>query len=301
MGIRNATATWHRDKLYVGGCTSGNLRDDARLYIYIPTTDTWDTPIDSPVYHFSLTTYHSQLELVGGVEYVDEDTNGNITNKLWTVNEHGQCREALPPMITKRHSVCTVSYGDHLLVAGGMTLKGSTNNVEVYNGTHWSFAQPLPTSYYDLKSAILDQHWYLMRGRRTSLFSHTTEKNTVHYTSLDSLLASYQPSETSQPSFVWKSLTDAPNELSTPAAFGGRLIIIGGRRCPPTSNIHAYSFQTNSWIHVGDMPFEASDTCSIVLPTGELMVIGGFPRITATMKATIKGLWLHNCTYSTSK
>jgi hypothetical protein len=79
-----AHAVWLKDKVYVGGCISDNRRDWARLYIYTPATDTWTT-LDTPVYWFGLTTYHSQLVLVGGMKYVpDESVVGEATNKLWT-------------------------------------------------------------------------------------------------------------------------------------------------------------------------------------------------------------------------
>ena len=94
VGMRDATAVWHRDKLYVGGwvpAAAGSYRDDTRLYVYTPTTDTWDTPIDTPVYFFFfLTTYHSQLVLVGGEEYNSEVVEVELSNKLWTLNKHGQ-------------------------------------------------------------------------------------------------------------------------------------------------------------------------------------------------------------------
>ena len=144
VGMSNArAAVWYGDKLYVEGYSSENYRDEARLYIYTPTTDAWDTPIDTPVYWFSPTTYHSQLVLVGGREYVSENDEGTLTRKLWTLSEHGQWQEALSPMRTRRHSVCTVSYGDHLLVAGGIASDGISNVVEVFDGHCWLFAQPL--------------------------------------------------------------------------------------------------------------------------------------------------------------
>ena len=292
-GMKDATAVWHGDNLYVGGgwWTGIINRDYARLHVYSPTTDSWGTSIDTPVRLFGLTTYHSQPVLVGGLNV----ETAECTNKLWTLSEHGQWQETLPPMRTKRHSVCSVSYRDHLLVAGGLaSTDGMLNVVEVFNGSHWSLAQPLPMSYRDLKSAILDQHWYLMGGNGP----HGNNKKAVHYASLDSLLASCQPSETSQPSSVWKRLTDAPYPLSSTAVFGGRLVAVGGGEVSSlSSSIYAYSFQTNSWIHVGDMPFAASNICSVVLPTGELMVMGGYGWLTECKKnlwkATIKGnLWL---------
>lgn len=290
--MNNATAVWHGNKLYVGGSTSGTHADDARLYVYTPTDDTWHTPIDTPVYRFGLTTYHSKLVLVGGREHVSKSSD-NITNKLWTLNEDDEWQETLPSMRTKRHSVCAARYMEYLLVAGGWIWNGSVNTIEIFDGSHWLFAQSLPKGYDCLKSAIFNQHWYLMGGYMNSFTGNTK----VHYTSLDSLLASRQPSETSQTSSdsVWESLTDAPYPSSGAGLFDGGLIAVGGgeEKDDLTSAIHIYSFQINSWIHVGDMPYKMNSPCPIVLPgTGELILVGGYDGrdlMPTVLKASIKG------------
>ena len=268
VSIENAQAVWLRDKLYVGGGgTSGyNMRDEARLYIYIPTTDTW-SEINTPVYWFALITYHSQLVLVGGWEYVGERSNGPVTNKLWTLTEHDQWRETLPPMKTKRRSASAVGFADNIIcVAGGADISGRIIDiVEVYNGHHWAKAQRLPKTCFWMKSTFLNGYWYLMGGYELG--------EEVYCASLDSLVASCHPSEKRLP-FVWKRLPDVTNNYSGTAVFGNRLIAVGG--LPFSSSIHAYSPHTQSWIHVGDMPVKLHSTCTAVLPTGELMVIGGW-------------------------
>ena len=72
-------------------------RAAARLCIYNPASNSWDT-INTPVYGFTLTTYHSQLVLIGGQEYVGDDVLGRQSNKLWTLSEDGQWQETIPPM-----------------------------------------------------------------------------------------------------------------------------------------------------------------------------------------------------------
>ena len=70
--MKDATAVWHKKKLYVGGNTEKTYEDDASLYVYTPTTDTWDMNMYyTPVRSFSLTTYHSRLVLIGGKELYD--------------------------------------------------------------------------------------------------------------------------------------------------------------------------------------------------------------------------------------
>ena len=118
MDVGAAHAVWLKDKVYVGGGRwgSGNYRDEARLYVYSPATDTWTT-LDTPVHGFALTTFHSQLVLVGGSKYVGESMSGDITNKLWTLSEDGQWQETLLPMPTPCGIYpSAVSHGDHLLV-----------------------------------------------------------------------------------------------------------------------------------------------------------------------------------------
>ena len=265
MQIRDAQAVWLGDKLYVGGGrTSGIKRDKARLYVHTPATDTW-SHIDTPVYYFALITYHSQLMLVGGREFV-KWSNGPVTNKLWTLTEQDQWRETLPPMTTKRHSASAVEFSDNILVADGVNYFGTNINiVEVYNGHHWAEAQCLPQLCHDMKSTILNGHWCLMGG--------DGQGKGVYYASLDSLVASCRPSEKPLLS-VWKRLPDVPCVYSSIAVFGNRLIAVGGGYTP-SSSIHAYSLHTQSWVHVGNMPVGLYSTCTAVLPTGDLMVIGG--------------------------
>ena len=283
VAMYNAQAVWLGDKLYVGGGeTSKSERNDARLYIYTPTTDAW-SEIDTPVYQFALITYHSQLVLVGGREYVGKGRDEPATNKLWTLTGHDQWRETLPPMTTKRHSASAVEF----VVAGGENDKErSIDIVEVYNGHHWTKVQCLPEPWYFMKSTVLNGHWYLMGGG-------WGPEEEVYYASLDSLVASCQPSEKPLPS-VWKRLPDVPHERSSTAVFGNRLIAVGGGGYPssPSSSIHAYSPHTQSWLHVGDMPVGLWSTCTAVLPTGELMVIGG-------SSSTSSSLW-ESCVYKTS-
>ena len=277
MNVSGAKAVWLKDKVYVGGRgTSGSSRrDDARLYIYTPTTDTWDTPIDTPVWLFGLTTYHSQLVLVSGREYV----MGELTSKLWTLSEHGQWQETLPPMPTPCTDASAVSHGDHLLVISPLF----NNKVHVYNGHYWANAQHLSQLLYTIRSTIFNGHLYLMGGKM--LLSQETY---VYSASLDSLIASCQPSETSQPSSVWKRLPDVPVGHCYPAEFGNRLIAVGrGGFFPTTTSLHAYSSFTLSWVHVRDisLPSSAATPCAVVLPSNELMVVGGRGTFKVTLKS----------------
>ena len=261
----DANAVWLKDKVYVGGgMTSESVRDQARLYIYTPATDEWTT-LDTPVIWFALATYHSQLVLVGGKEYVGENVfGGDFTNKLWTLSEDGQWQDTLHPMPIPCIFASAVSHGDHLLVISG----DDPNEVYVYNGHHWASAQHPPQLLYPMKSTVFNGELYLM-GRGGIVYS----------ASLDSLLASCQPSETSQPSSLWKRLTDVPGEWCCPVVFGNRLVAVGGglTDTSTTLSLYAYSPLTQSWVHMADSLIFCiiTPSCAVLLPSNELMIVSG--------------------------
>lgn len=256
----------------------GNLyMGSTKLCIYSPAKNRWKEK-STPVYWFGLTSYHNQLVVVVGGEL---QSSGEVTNKLWTcaLNRLGEWEETLPAMITKRWGTTAVSTEHDLIAAGGTDfLDHSLDVVEVYNGHQWADALILPKPCHSMTSTVLDGCWYLMGGEG--------QGKDIYYASLDALIASCNNKD----ALVWKSLANVPYECSSVEVIHDRLIAVGGiiERVPspppwsnadhvtPTSSaIHAYSPQTQSWMYVGDLPVELHSTCTIALPTGELMVIGG--------------------------
>ena len=226
----NAWAVFLDGTLHVGGgLTSGGLRDNARLYSCKPGGDGSWTATDTPTYNYSLTTYDSHLLLVGGREYPSEQ----ITNKIYTMID-GEFTELLPPMKEKRQSTSVVSSGSVLAVAGGHDGSGLLSSVEVYNNGQWTSGQSLPDAWCNMKSVFHGDKW--------TLYGQGTE---VYCVSLQSLVSGTEQSP-------WETLPDVPLPYSAAAVFGGRILSIGGWDNPnPTSSIHAYSPDTQSWIHVG--------------------------------------------------
>ena len=187
--------------------TPQSYKDDAKLYIYTPSTDNWHT-IDTFVCWFALVCYDSKLVLVGGVEYVSELGEGQCSDKLLTLNDDEEWQEDLPCMNTKRHSASAASHKDHLLVAGGATVD-PLNVVEVLmpGGSCWIFVKSLLYPCQNMKSVVFNGCWYLSGGQD------------VLYASLDSLIAGT--------SCEWEKLpSTVPDSHRTLAAFGNRLIVI---------------------------------------------------------------------------
>ena len=65
VDMSNAQAVFLKDKLYIGGGTASS--DSSRLVIYDFINDSWEM-LNTPTAWYSLTAYHSQLVLVGGVD-----------------------------------------------------------------------------------------------------------------------------------------------------------------------------------------------------------------------------------------
>ena len=181
------------------------------------------------------------------------------------LDEQHNWSQPFPSMTTKRYIASAVSEGDHLIVAGG---KGGSHvcpldEVEVYDGHQWRKVQSLPRACTWMKPTLHEGNWYLAGG-----MGQGTE---VYQTSLKSLIAT---SEGAGQTSVWRKLPNAPLERSATAILGDQLITVGGGPgC--RSAIHTYSPSTNLWVHVGDLPVACHSTCTIVLPTKELMVVGG--------------------------
>ena len=266
----DAQAVVLNNKVYVGGGCTGDNTAAANIYTYDPTTDTWET-LQSPTRYSALTTYHNKLLLVGG----EETFTGQITNQLWVFEEGEQTwTQPLSPMPTSRWKVSAVSYQDYLIVVGGRNyFNRPLNTVEVFDGHQWVTADPLPERCCSLKSTSHDGHYYLMGG--------DCQGTSVFYTSLQFLVEKVtqhpptSPSNTDQPS-VWKTLTDTPHQHSSTTIFGRALVAVGG--WTNQSSLHLYFPLTQSWIPAGEMPLGVNRTCTVTLPTGEMMVIGGWTR-----------------------
>ena len=83
------------------------------LLIYDFIKDSWDM-LDTPTQWYTLTSYNSQLVLVGGMD----PNTGTATNQLWVLDEQRKWTQPLPPMTIERYQASAVN-GGHLIVAGG--------------------------------------------------------------------------------------------------------------------------------------------------------------------------------------
>ena len=275
MPIYDAQCVLLQDKIYIGG---GNTPQRS-LFISSTDLNLWSL-VTTPTHYYGLTTYHSQVVLVGG----NERDTGMATNKLWTLKGGRNWQPSLPPMPTSRclSSALNIGSPECLVVSGGQASGGdNVNVVEILKDNKWSSVRPLPKACSRLKSILHKGRLYLMGG--------FGQGRLVFHCKLESL------QEMSQSSSLWSKL-QIHLENSTPSSFANQLISAGGELSGAlTSEICAYSpnsSHTLSWLHVGDLPIELNVTTTIVLPTGELVVLGGWSvsgKSDRVFKASLKG------------
>ena len=222
---------------------------------------------------FTMAVLQDQLTLVGGCE----SSSWKVTNQI-AVWDSRQWTHPYPPMPTPRHSPAVVTHIKWLVVAGGDDGNHCLSTVEIMDATNkqWFTATPLPVRCRDMTSAIVGEECYFMGGFTDQ---SPPNKSNIHVFHVSiSAITSQAPSQSTITPVQWHTLPDTPLACSAALALCGSLLAVGGRHISedPSSAIHLYQPGSGQWVKVGDLP-TARDSCSCtLLPSGEILVAGGF-------------------------
>lgn len=269
------------DKVYVGvGLAEGS--ESNKLYISSTELKSWST-LNTPTYKYALTTYHSQLVLVGGKEI----STDQVTNKLWTLSASLDWQPSLPPMPTARYSptAVTIATPECLVVAGGAVGNEEyVDTVEVFSQEQWTTVQPLPIKCRHMKSTLRNGKLYFLGGY--------PQEYTVCYSNVTSL-TDFSQTDVKKPMQLWDQF-EVPLRYTGAALFGQQLIMIAGYDSEKSffSKIIAHSPHSQHCVHVGDIPMKLDCVSAVVFPTGDLLVIGGWGAqgySDRVFKATLRG------------
>ena len=242
---------------------------DGQTCSYNSTNKKWSELPKYPYQFGSLAVVNGQLTAIGG-----NDNIHTCTNKLLTLRKGQLCRswsDVFPPMPTKRYGTTAVTSEEHLIVAGGATepVYADVNTVEVMDTKTlvWSTVASLPHPYKFASATICGDHLYMLGG-----YDDKDWTKSVLTCSLTELLQS------SSSSSVWHRVADVPAYYSTCTAVNGQLLAVGGRDKDfrATAAIHKYNPTTNSWDHISNMPTARRNCFVAVLPTNEMMAVGGW-------------------------
>ena len=225
------------------------------------STRRWSQLPKCPYWYSSLAVIKGLLTAIGGQsQSVDQ-------NKLVSIVDDRN--NAMP---TKRRFTAAVTTKQHLIVAGGRRGSSNLNTVEVLDieTLVWSTSASLPHTYTQASANICGDHLYMLGG-----IDENGKTKSVLTCSLTELLRSR--SEISSDS-VWCRITDAPVVYSTCAAVGGEVVAVGGwdtAEDKNTSAVYKYNMISKSWDVITNMPTARRFCLVAVLPTNEMIVVGG--------------------------
>ncbi len=220
------------------------------------------TTTRAPYERSSLTTYQSKFVLVGGYHPSIREP----TNSLFTSTTGRDWKPSLRAMPTPRSWSSSVSGGspEVLVVAGGC---GSHNEdldvVEVLLNDHWTTADSLPSSCWNMRSTFHEGNFYFTGG--------VDKREILFICSLESLIASASNVSTRRQT-IWRTVTTLAAIFAI-ASYVSNLI-----GTDEDSTISSYSNKTEEWIETtseGDRPEQKHNTeciATAVLSTGQLLV-----------------------------
>ena len=208
-------------------------------------------PQPLPASHGTLTTYHSQLVLVGGTH----SNTTSATNKLWSLSEAGVWQESLPPMPTERcrPGVLSVTDPECLIVIGGshkyeqidslftgyisIANQKKVQSIEVLIGDQWFVAEHPPSDYLE-GGVVHNGMLYVHERHRTGhIFS----------CDLQSLIASCRHPDADRP-LKWTEISEIRDPISNILSFGQQLVMV----CNDSIFAHQSALIDEwPWVHIG--------------------------------------------------
>jgi hypothetical protein len=257
----------------VDGSTLYVVLVDCQTFCYTVSTSSWSRLPNTPTSSCPLVIINNLLTLVGGI--CDAIA---ITNQLFSLTGQGSGRrwtEEFPPMPTKRYGMSVLCIEIAVIVAGGGNTKSSgilgLHTVELLNTEtlQWSTAADLPQPLSYTPAAVCGDQVYILGKSNMYTCSVITLIQ-----SCKSFLASFR----NKGARVWKEVAAPPVTESTSVSIHGRLLAIGGEDSDqkPTSAIHMYNPPTDSWEVISHMGTPRTNCIAAVLPSNQLMVVGGF-------------------------
>ena len=269
-----------RGIVYVGGGYTWSVGDRYLIQQYSPTDDTWYTLPPAPVYYFGMAELNGQLVIVGG-----RTRQLDVTGRVHTLNSSTQkWVESIAPMPTARDSPAVYSQPSCLTVVGGRDQHDTNlSDVEIFmpHTSQWHKASPAPSPLYRMTTTVINNKCFIAEYDSTKVYQLCVS---LHQTTTDS-------SDTPQVITEWTNLCDLPHERCGLGSINGCLLAVGGRWPNPITAILGFSPITNTWKTVGELPEPRLNCTTVLLPTGELLVMGGWDgnlsRINKVWRAVI--------------
>ena len=256
-----------RGIVYVGGGVTRRFGDGYLIQQYSPTDDTCDTLPPAPVRFFGMGELNGQLVIVGGVT-----RQGVVTGKVHTLNSSTQkWVESLAPMSTARYKPAVFSQPSCLTVVGGADQQRTNlSDFEIFmpHTSQWhKTTSPAPSPLYNMATTVIHNKCFIAEYDSTKVYQLCVS---LQQTTTDS-------ANTPQVITEWTNLCELPHEGCGLGSINGCLLAVGGGSGRnPITTILGFSPITNTWKTVGELPEPRCLCTTVLLPTGELLVMGGW-------------------------
>lgn len=266
-----------------GGATATGHPNTSVYYCPMRNITRWAKVSDpTPQYYPASAIVNRELVLIGGIDVPTNSCtrrlfNYDVSSKEWV--------EVLPPMPTGRSSAAAVTWGDYLVVLGGIGARGTfTAAVEMLHlpSQQWRTAFSLPRPMAGFSVVVYRSRLYILGGS-----SDEGLLKSFYSIGLDALLSSASRITrlTTSISSVWTKHHDCPYTMMTLCLFNGYLLALGGNEMTscvsqPVEWIWAFypsDGEDQDWVLVQKMHTARKLCCATAISSSILAVFGGNP------------------------
>lgn len=251
------------NRIYVSISQPSFSTDIGKLYSISSDMTQWVEHSVLPTASSGFTTYHSKLAFVGGWHH----NTKKFSKEVWTSCDGQDWIAELSPLSTFRSLPLVANTGkpEYVVVVGGIVNnKTELDLVEVLIDGQWFGIESLPRPHHSLGITIHNGNVVLMGW------------DSIHHCKLESLIAACVSLSDAPCSGLWQKF-EAPMNDCRPVSFAKHLLAVGGDFKLAffyTTSIYAFSPLSQMWVLVGRLPLPFHHPYCLILPTGELVVVG---------------------------
>jgi non-specific serine/threonine protein kinase len=213
------------------GSTTVQATRESTAYDPAINTFTEGPRLPVPLHHPAAATYKGEVVVLGGWVPDGPNLTAEASGRVFALR--GGRWVALPKLNHPRAAAAAAAVGDKIVVVGGQAGGELVKQTEVFDGTEWKDAAPLPTPREHLAAASDGRYVYVVGGRELSA-DHNKDA-----------LERFDPSDG-----TWTELPSMPTPAGSigAAVIGHTLVAVGGE--DPTSLIsavQAYNIRAQKW------------------------------------------------------
>jgi N-acetylneuraminic acid mutarotase len=225
-------------RIWVAGGLTGPDSATTKTEFYDPATGVWSPGPDLPVplHHAMMVSYQNTVWVIGGLEPQGSEVFGIASAQVFRLDYTQGFWVEAPALHHARGAGAAAVVGDKIVVVGGRTGGTSPQDVaptEVFDGTSWHDAAPIPIPGDHLAAASDGRYLYVVGGRKLEVTASTAA------------VQRFDPT-----AGRWTQLTPAPSPItdSGVAIVGGQLIVVGGESIGTVFNtVRAYNLASSTW------------------------------------------------------